>query len=199
MNVLGYARVSTKDQELNVQKEQIEKFCYENKHNLIEILEDRVSGRKASRPGWDIILKNVEEKSIDGIVFLRADRIARSTKNLLDIVELFVENKIKMFSINDKMFQDDLDSPQGKLFITVMGAMSEFEANIISERMREGKERAARVGTRSGKPMHRPFIEIDWNTYYELRKLGLSKRLIAKKLGVSESKLYKELAANTNA
>lgn len=193
LNVLGYARVSTKDQELNVQKDLITKYCHTHGYNLIDIIEDKMSGKSKTRPGWDIIMTSVEDENIDGVVFLRADRIARSTKNLLSIVDEFVLHKIKLISIKDPMFQGDLESPQGKLIVTVMGAMAEFEANIIAERMREGKERARLVGTKSGKPMHRPKINIDWNKYDELFTLGVPKSKIAVHLKISESKLYTAL------
>lgn len=190
LNVLGYARVSTKEQELDVQKEQIVAYCHKEGYNLIDIVEEKYSGRSKNRPGWDIIMENVRQRKIDGIVFLRADRIARSTKNLLSIVDEFIENKIKLISINDPMFQGDIESPQGKLVVTIMGAMAEFETNIISERMREGKERAERMGTKSGKPMHRPKIEMNWEKYDELLALGVTKRKIAVALKISESKLH---------
>lgn len=190
--VLGYARVSTKTQELAVQKDLITKYCAKEGLNLLDIIEDKMSGRKMSRPGWDLIMENVRNHKIDGVVFVRADRIARSTQNLLKIVEEFVTHKRKLISIDDPIFKD-LESPQGQLVLTVMGAVAEFEINMFQARVKEGKELAEIIGTKSGKPMHRPEKIIDWNKFDELYNMGVPKRKIAETFNISESKLYKAI------
>jgi len=191
MKLIGYARVSTKEQELGIQTDAIEKYCGNNNDELIGIFQEKMSAVKI-RPEWEKVIENVEKHNIDGVVFLRSDRIARSLKHLLKIVDTFKEHDVKIISITEPMFSD-FDSPQGKLIVSIMGAVAEFERNLLIMRVREGQARAKIMGTRSGKPAHRPFINIDWAKYDELKGLGVPMGKIAMHLGISRSVLYNYL------
>lgn len=195
MKVLGYARVSTTKQDYEAQKEDIEKFCKNRGFELVDILSEKVTGRNASRPEWDRVLSAVENGRIDGVVFTRVDRVARSVKNLLDLIEHFEDNQVLFLPTKEETFriEEYPISPQKRMIITVIGAIAEFEANLIRSRMEEGKDRAKVVGTKSGKPMNRPNVDINWKEYDRLANLKVPKREIARRLGIAESTLYKKL------
>ena len=190
--VLGYARVSSQKQKLEVQSEAIQRYCENNDYELVDILSEKMSGRKRSRPEWDRVINAVENNKIDGVVIARADRVARSTKNLLAIVEIFHEKNVDFISINEPHFSMRRTAAS-KFTIAVLAATTEFEADLSRERLQEGRERMLIVGTRSGKPPHRPEIPIDWNDYDKDMRLGVTKKAYAKNVGVSDSKLYAAL------
>lgn len=190
--VLGYARVSSQKQKLEVQQDLIKEYCEKHEYHLVDTLSEKMSGRKGSRPEWDRVLNAVRNKKIDGVVVIRADRVARSTKNLLALLEVFYENEVEFISIKEPQFSTG-KSAQGKFLITVLAAAAEFEADLSRDRLQEGKERMLIVGTRSGKPPHRPEIPIDWDDYDKDMRLGVTKKAYAKNIGVSDSKLYAAL------
>ena len=178
--VLGYARVSSHKQKLEVQIEAIQRYCENNDYELVDILSEKMSGRKGSRPEWDRVIHAVENNKIDGVVVARADRVARSTKNLLSIIEIFHEKNVEFISINEPQFSMRRTAAS-KFTIAVLAATTEFEADLSRERLQEGRERMFVVGTRSGKPPHRPEIKIDWGGYDKQIALGVTKKAIAKK------------------
>lgn len=191
MKLIGYARVSTKMQELGIQRDAIEKYCKDNNHELVGIFEESISAIK-TRSEWNKVIDNVKNNRIDGVIFLRSDRVARSLKHLLSIIEIFETYNVEMISISEPMFTD-LTSPQGKLIVSIMGAINEFERNLLIMRVHEGQARAKIMGTRSGKPPHRPVVNINWDKYDHLLSLGVTKSRIAKDLGISKAVLYKYL------
>lgn len=195
MKVLGYARVSTHKQDYEAQKEDIEEFCQKRDYEVIDILSEKVTGRNAGRPQWNRVLDAVNRSKIDGVVFTRVDRVARSVKNLLNLLELFEKSQVMFLPIKEETFriEEYPINPQKRMLITVVGAIAEFEANLIRSRMEEGKKRAEVVGTKSGKPMRRPTVDINWNEYDRLANLKVPKKEIARRLGISESTLYNKL------
>lgn len=187
--VLGYARVSSHKQKLEVQQDLIKEYCDKNNLYLVDILSEKMSGRTGSRPEWNRVLNAVENKTIDGVVIIRADRVARSTKNLLALMEVFYKNEVEFISIKEPQFSTG-KTAQGKFLITVLAAAAEFEADLSRDRLQEGRERMLIVGTRSGKPPHRPEIQIDWHDFDKHMQMGVTKKAYAKNTNISISKLY---------
>lgn len=161
---IGYARVSTIDQNLDLQMAALEAF------GCKIIYTEKKSGIKA-RPELDALLQYIREG--DTLVIWKLDRLGRSLKNLLDIIEDLKERNIGVISLSDNL---DSTTPTGKLFLQITGAFAEYERNIIVERTRAGLAVAVEKGKKLG------------------RRKGLSEQAIA--VATAAGDLY--LAGNMN-
>lgn len=139
--VYGYARVSTQQQELNRQIDLL------NNENCNEILTEKITGTKASRPE----LERLKDKLRPGdtVIVESFSRLGRSTKDLIDLVNYFEKNNIKLISIKENF---DTTTPQGRLMMTVFQAFSQFERDLIAERTKEGLKSARARGRKGGRP-----------------------------------------------
>ena len=137
--LIGYARVSTDDQNLNLQKDALTRAGCER------ILEDRQSGAKADRPG----LRDALDYARDGdtLTVWRLDRLSRSLKDLIDLVSQLEARGIGLKSLHESI---DTTSSSGKLIFHVFGALAEFERNLIRERTQAGLAAARARGRRGG-------------------------------------------------
>lgn len=142
--IFGYARVSTIDQHLESQIEQL------NKYGVDKIYKEKKSGANTNRPELQKLLDVIRHG--DKIVITKMDRLARSTHDMLDIINDFEKKGVGVVILN--MGGDTLDttSPIGKLMVTVMSGIAEFELGMIKERQREGIAQAKRRGAYKGKP-----------------------------------------------
>ena len=193
MKIVGYVRVSTQKQvkgkSIEIQKEAIKRYCDANELDLVKIYTDKGISAYKKRPQYkamiEHLLKNDDWK---GLIVHDLTRFGRSTADLLFQINR-LDGKGKVFiSIKDNI---DISTKTGKLLLTMLSAIADFERESIRERMEAGKEYARVHGTKSGKPMHRPYAEIDWDKALELRKYGLSWRKTAKVVGVSPATLIK--------
>jgi len=139
--LLGYARVSTDDQNLHLQLDAL------NLAGCEKIFEDRFSGAKSERPGLQNILDYA--RSGDTIVVWRLDRFSRSLKDLIDIVTLLGSKEIGLKSLQEAI---DTSSSSGKLIFHLFGALAEFERNLIRERTQAGLKAARARGRHGGRP-----------------------------------------------
>jgi DNA invertase Pin-like site-specific DNA recombinase len=137
----GYARVSTRQQDLSRQLDMLEKY------NCHKIFTEKISGTKASRPALNE-LKAIVKKN-DKIIIESFSRLGRSTKDLIDLVYYFEERSVKIVSIKENF---NTQTPQGKLMMTVFQAFSQFERDIIVERTIEGLNAARARGRYGGRP-----------------------------------------------
>lgn len=133
--IYGYARVSTRQQELNQQLDLL-KYCH-------EILTEKMSGTKAERPE----LNRLKDKLRPGdtVVVESFSRLGRSTMDLIELVAYFEERQIKLLSIKENF---NTSTPQGKLMMTVFQAFSQFEHDLIVQRTKEGLNTRGRKGGR---------------------------------------------------
>ncbi|MAW79365.1 MAG: hypothetical protein CMI63_03950 [Parvularcula sp.] len=139
---IGYARVSTIDQNLDLQIEALKSAGCE------KIYEDEgVSGAKASRPGLEELLKHLQRGDV--LIVWKLDRLGRSLRHLIDLIGMFEERGIGFTSLSDGI---DTTTPLGKLFFHISGAFGEYERNLISERTKAGMEAARARGVRLGRP-----------------------------------------------
>ncbi len=175
MNFIGYARVSTSGQTLNAQLEQLVAAGCD------QVFKETVSGARSDRPE----LKKALEALIDGDVLIvtRLDRFARSTSDLLDIVHTIETRGAKLKAPTDSWA--DTTTPTGKLILTVLGGLAEFERSLIAERTAEGRERARRAGRRMGRPPKLSTHQRD--VALKMRGEGQDNAEIARILGVSRS------------
>jgi DNA invertase Pin-like site-specific DNA recombinase len=140
MNI-GYARVSTQGQTLESQLEQLGKV------NCARIYSEKVSGARGDRPELQRLLKAMEPGSV--VVVTRLDRLARSTIDLLTIIKAIADKGCLFKSIADPWC--DTTTPGGRLMLTVLGGLAEFERELIKARTTEGRERAKRAGVKMGR------------------------------------------------
>jgi len=136
--VVGYARVSTEEQakegiSLEYQKAKIKQYAKLHNLDLLKIITDEgKSGKDLRREGIQEVISLCEEKVIGHIVVYKIDRLTRSTKDLLNVIEdIFIANGIKFHSISEKI---DTSTAQGEFFLTIIGAMAQMERKTISER-----------------------------------------------------------------
>jgi DNA invertase Pin-like site-specific DNA recombinase len=138
---IGYARVSTQDQTLNLQKDALEKI------GCTKIFTDTASGAKAERKGLDEALEYVREG--DTLVVWRLDRLGRSLKHLIETITELNNRKIGFKSIQENI---DTTTSGGKLIFHIFGALAEFERDIIRERTQAGLIAARARGRKGGRP-----------------------------------------------
>lgn len=182
MRVIGYARVSTKGQalygnSLEVQEEQLREA------GATEIYSDTYTGTKANRPELERMLAELEPG--DMVVVTKLDRIARNTKDGIEIIDRINGAGCKLHILNMGMFDN---TPTGRLMKNVMLAFAEFERDMIVSRTAEGKE-AARANNPEYKE-GRPKKDIDMARADELLAEGLSVSAMCKELGISRGTWY---------
>ena len=179
-DILGYARVSTQDQDLEGQRRRL------TEAGAIRIFEDVISGRHFERPGLDRLIDFA--RSGDLLCVVRLDRLGRSLKELLQTVDRLKDQGIGLQSIEEKI---DTASAAGELVFHVFGAIAHFERRLISERTRDGIDAARARGNRPGRP---PLDQEKLQAAVMLVRAGLSPTQAAAQVGLGRSTLYRELA-----
>jgi len=174
-----YARVSTLDQDPEMQLRELRAYAQHRGLPITEEFIDYVTGATPERRQLDRLWQAVRARKVDAVLVWKFDRFARSTKQLIDALEEFRHLGVDFISITEQI---DTSSPMGKAMFTVISAIAEFERSLISERVRAGiaKSRA------NGKPHGRP--KIDTHTAQDIRRLrrqGQSLHQIAKHLSIS--------------
>ena len=177
--LIGYARVSTDDQNLDLQKIALtEAGCN-------RLYEDTMSGARADRPGLQQAL-DVLRKG-DTLVIWRLDRLARSLKDLMQMSENLDQQGVGLRSLHEAI---DTTTSTGRLFFHVMGALGEFERNLIRERTRAGLDAARKRGKVGGRPRSLSEKQKDVARAL-LADDKLSVEEIAAQVGVSPATLYR--------
>lgn len=143
---VGYMRISTKleTQVFDRQEAQLEAF------GVDKIYADRMSGAKRERPELNKLLDDLEQG--DTVVIVAIDRLSRSTKDLLEIVEAIKAKGASLKSLNDSWLDTTNDNPMSEFLLTVMGALAQMERAQITQRVREGVAVAKAKGTKLGRP-----------------------------------------------
>jgi len=150
MKVALYVRNSTNEERQNpqtqinplVQKCEREGWTY-------EIFQEFASGSKESRPELDKMLKRIRDKDFNAVLVWRLDRLGRSLKHLLQLIEEFRKKKVAFISLTEGF---DTSTPQGELFFHIAGAFAQFERRLIQERINAGLDRARDEGKKLGRP-----------------------------------------------
>lgn len=176
--IVGYVRVST------VEQNEYRQVVTMNKYDVERIFKERVSAKNTNRPKLKEMLDFVREG--DTIVIHDFSRLARSTKDLLEIVELLETKGVKLISNKENI---DSSTPTGKLMLTMIGAINEFERTNLLERQKEGIAIAKDKGLYKG----RKKVEIDdFESYYnKYKSREMNKSQMAKELGVSRPTIDK--------
>ncbi|MGN0039255.1 MAG: recombinase family protein [Coriobacteriales bacterium] len=179
MALIGYARVSTEDQSLDLQRDALkERGCG-------RIFEEKVSGKTKERPQLKAMLGYLRDGE-DTVVIYKLDRLGRSMKDLIEITEALAGRGIGLISIRDGI---DMTTATGRLYFHLMACLAEFERDLISERTRAGLASARARGRQGGrkpadpKKLEQAYLLYDSNT--------LSVADICKMVGISETTFYR--------
>lgn len=178
--ILGYARVSTGDQDVAGQELRLARA------GAIKVFTDVCSGRSMDRPGLAALLDYARRD--DTLAVVRLDRLGRSLGELLATVAMLKERGIALLSLEEKI---DTTSAAGELVFHVFGAIAHFERRLIAERTRDGIAAARAEGR---KPGRKPLDPEKLQAAVTLIRSGLSPSKAAHQVGLGRSTLYRELA-----
>ena len=180
--LIGYARVSTDDQNAELQVDALKKA------GCLKVSTDKASGSLANRPLLDRMLDQLRPEDV--VVVWRLDRLGRSRKNLIALVEVLAEKGVGLRSLPDSI---DTSTANGKFFFSVIGALGEFERDLIRERTLAGLAAARARGRVGGRPpVTTPEKVKVAQPMYASREHTVE--AIAKTLGVSRTTVYRHLA-----
>lgn len=178
--IVGYARVSTQEQNLQMQLDELQKFgCF-------EIFEEKLSGTSKERPALNEMLKMLREG--DRVVVYKLDRISRSTKHLIELAELFEQKGVEFVSVRDNI---DTSTAMGRFFFRVMASIAELERDITSERTKSGLAAARARGRKGGRPGTDPKKIKTALKMYDSKQYSISE--ITKTVGISAPTLYRHI------
>lgn len=184
--LIGYARVSTFDQSLDLQREALER------EGCTKIYEDKVSGLKADKPGLEKALDQMREG--DTLVVWKLDRLGRHVKGLIELAEILEKKKVHLRSITDHL---DTSSPMGRFFFHMMASLAQMERELIVERTRAGLEAAKKRGRIGGR--RRLMTDSKIEAAKKLLADGVPPKDVAKNLGISVPTLYRWVPASKDS
>ena len=181
-----YARVSTMDQNCEVQLADLRRYASQRFGEPYEYVDVGVSGTQRRRPQLDALMKDASKRRFDVVLVWKFDRFARSVKHLVDSLEEFRALGVDFVSYTENV---DTTTPSGQFLFHVVSAVAQFERDLIAERVRAGIAHARAMGKRIG----RPRAQIDVEEVRRLRTEGASLRVIAQRLDVPVSRVRRAL------
>lgn len=177
---IGYARVSTLDQNLDRQTDMLRAY------GVDKLYTEKMSGTRRDRPELTRLLERLEEG--DTVIVESLSRLGRSTRDLIELVELFQKKGVQLVSLKESI---DTSSSTGKLLFTIMSALAQFERDVIADRTREGLQAARARGHFGGRP------KTDAKKLQQALKLYRSGQYTAREIkeltGITKSTLYRYL------
>lgn len=183
--IVGYARVSTVEQNLALQVDELKK------HGAAKIFEDKASGSIKDRRGLNQMIDILREG--DTLLIWKLDRLGRSLKNLIELVSELNEKGIHFKSITDSI---DTSTVSGRFFFHIMASLAQMERELIIERTKAGLESAKKQGRVGGRK--RVMTDSKIKSAKKLLKAGELPKIVAKDLGVSLATLYRHIPASEN-
>lgn len=171
---IGYARVSTFEQKLESQIEVLKEAGAE------EVFQEKFTGTTVERPQFNLVLKKLENG--DTLIVTKLDRLARNTREVLEIVQSLFNRGIKVHILNIGLIDN---TPTGQLIFTIFSAFAQFERDLIVTRTQEGKNFAKihDPNFKEGRPQK--FTEEQIQFAYELKQQGMTYKMIERKTGIS--------------
>jgi len=182
--LIGYARVSTQDQNLDLQVKAL------TKAGCKKVFDDKLSGTRAERPGLATALAMLREG--DTLVVWKLDRLGRSVKNLVDLVGELHGQGVQFKSLTDSI---DTGTASGRFFFHVMASLAQMERELMVERTCAGLEAARRLGRKGGRK--RQMTDSKVTSAKKLLANGVPPKDVAKNLGVSVPTLYRWIPASS--
>ncbi|MCI2047736.1 MAG: recombinase family protein [Faecalibacterium sp.] len=175
---IGYARVSTEAQNLDRQVDALQEY------GVDEIYTEKMTGTKSHRPELDKV--RLRMRAGDKVVVESLSRLGRSTKDLLNLLDEFDEKGIQLVSLKEDI---DTATPTGKLLVTVLSALSQFERDLIVQRTQEGLKAARARGRKGGRPKVDSHAVEKAIKLYEAKVYSVGE--ICKLTGISPATLYR--------
>mgnify|MGYP002682639673 FL=1 len=177
-----YARVSTDRQSTESQLNALREYAGKRAWAISkEYIDEGYTGSNTKRPAFNAMMADARKRKFDVLLVYKLDRLSRSLKDLITTLDDLKSMGIDFISYDNGL---DTTTPTGRLIFNVVGAVAEFEKDIIRERVRAGLENAKRKGKRLGRP---PVSSHLVDEAKKLRSEGMSFRQIGKQLGIPES------------
>lgn len=187
MKVALYARVSTHDQNPEVQLQAIRDYARAQEWKIVKEFVDRgISGAKGRRPALDQLMQDARLRRFQAVLVWRFDRFARSLRHLIQALEEFRSRRIAFISISEGI---DTTTATGELVFHIIGALAQFERHLIQDRVRAGLAHARAKGVRLGRSQ----INLNRDQIIALKHQGKSLRQIAEKAHCSRSSIWRAL------
>ena len=178
--LIGYARVSMTDQNMYLQLDEL------TKAGCIKIFEEKISGKNRERPELENMLQMLRPG--DTVMVYKLDRIGRSMKHLIELMEFFDKNEVNFVSIKENI---DTSTATGRMLFHIMAALAQFEREMIVERTQSGIAAARARGRNGGRPKKDEKAIAKALLLYDSKQHSVSE--IEKMTGVSASTLYRRL------
>ena len=206
MTVACYTRISTPDQNPELQLRELRDYAHRQGSEIVEVYQDVASGAKGKRPGLTALMEGAREGKFSCVLVWKLDRFGRSLVDCLNNIRELENYRVRFIAVTQGL-DTDHNNPASRFLLQILGAAAEFERSLILERVQAGQARyrqdylSGKVGktvhSRSGKdlPPHRPRKIFDRRKVVELAEQGLSLRQIAKRMGIglgSVSRTLKE-------
>ena len=186
-----YLRVSSADQNTGAQRCDLLQLVQQRGWQVIEEYIDTISGVRSRRPGLDRLMNDANRRRFDVIAVWSFDRLARSVRHFLQVVDELSHLNIEFASYRENI---DTSGPMGRTVMVILSAVAELERNLIIERVRSGMRRAKLEGQHIG----RPRLVVDRDAVVRDRQRGHSIRQIAKLHRLSRTSVCRVLEENTN-
>lgn len=181
--LIGYARISTLDQNLELQLSALQEIGCE------KIYQDQISGIKTNRPGLSTALEVLRKN--DTLVVWKLDRLGRTVKGLIDLVNQLQQKEIHFKSITDNV---DTSTPAGRFFFHIMASLAQMERELMAERTKAGLAAAKAKGRVGGRK--RKMTQSKIESAKQLLSSGSLPRDVAQNLGISVPTLYRWVPAS---
>jgi len=181
-----YMRVSSLDQRPETQLHDLHQMAAQRGYEIVQEYTDRISGAKAKRPGLGQMMADARRGRFDVVLVWASDRIARSVKHFLEVLDELNRLNIEYVSFREQI---DTGGPLGRAIVVIIGAVAELERNLIIERVRAGMRRARLEGTHIG----RNPLTLDHEAIHRERCQGQSLRQIAKGHRISTATVQRVL------
>lgn len=178
--IFGYARVSTEAQNLDRQLDML------RQHGVDYIYNEKMTGTKRNRPELEKLLDRITDG--DTVVIESLSRLGRSTKDLIELTEIFQKKNVNLVSLHEAI---DTSTSTGKLLFTLMSAIAQFERDVIADRTREGLISARARGRKGGRPKTDPEAVKKAIKLYNTGEYSLKE--IQELTGVKKDTLYRNL------
>jgi putative DNA-invertase from lambdoid prophage Rac len=187
--VAVYARCSTECQDPSMQISELTEYATRRGLNVVGVFTDIASGSQDHRLELNKVLALAKQRKIDCLLVWKTDRLGRSLRHLVNTISELDAVGVSFISLKDNL---DFSTPGGRLMFNVIGAMAQFEHDLIKERVKSGMANAKRKGIRLG----RKPLKIDVAEIRQLRADGLSFNAISHKTGLSVGTVFRTLRNN---
>ena len=206
MTAALYIRVSTAEQNAELQRRELAAYAARRGFEIRDTFEDVASGTDRDRPALRRLLDACVRGRVECVLVWKLDRFGRSLLDCLTNLELLEREKVRFVAVEQNL-EFDRDNPTSRLLLHILGAAAEFERELIRERVKSGLKRyrqdtaAGKVGTtvhsRSGKdlPAHRPRLVLPLDRIQKMRSDGVPVSAIAERLGTSEATVWRRIQA----